>query len=1076
MKNRLFIQKVTCVLFFLSCALFLGIVETSAAVPDDRSQGQKSSQPVTGERVIKGKVLDTNGDPLPGAMIRVIGTKDATVADIDGNYVLETSAKGNSTLNISYIGYKSVTMKANTDNIDITLEVENNQLVDIVVVGYSSMKKASLSSAISNIEAKDLSRTAAVNTSGALAGKVPGINSRQSDGRPGNYVSINIRNMGTPLYVVDGVQMDEGQFNNIDFNDVENISVLKDASAAIYGVRAANGVVVVTTKTGNRNQKFHINVNSYYGWQNLFSFPTTTDATTYVRSSVQASTIAGTTPKYSEEEYQKYVDGTDPQYQTFNWKKFIWRENAPQYYAEINASGGSEKISYYVALSHTKQESLANDFGQYGRTNMQFNVDANITNNFRMKVQVNGRVENNEMAAWNPGLSGTTGYWALAYATVTNAPTRHPYANNNSLYPALISSGGYTNFAISTRDKAGIQNDNWRVLQANISGEWTPIKDLSVKGLFSYFNSNERFKNRYNGYTLYNYDAATNTYPVAKVEGGMYNYRWQYIETLNSQLSIDYKHTWKDAHSLSIFAGIEAYKTNNPGVSYGGTPSMTALKVPYFNELNNFSDWNENTQARLGYMGKINYAYKERYLFEISARYDGSWKFPPHHRWGFFPSVSAGWRISEESFWKNCLLGKNVDNLKLRVSYGVLGDDNVSGYSPFAYLSGYNYNTGTAVLDGEAIAVTSVRNLPVTNISWLKSKTFDIGIDAAFINSRLTGSLDYFQRNRTGLPASRYDMVIPSEVGFGWPAENLNSDMIKGMDASLVWSDKISDLQYSVGGNVTLARNYNWEQYKPTFGNSRDYYVNNGYHRYANQCWGFKAIGQFESWDQIASYPIDMDGRGNSTIRPGDLILEDTNKDYIITDEDQQPIGHTAYPSAGDYGSLDNRTPIINYNMNLSASWKGIDLSADFAGSAKFTHIFNYEARFPFWGESCAFDYMANDQWHLADPYDVNSELVPGKYPTMLYGNNSHSNYYASTFWCKDVWFLKLRNLQIGYTLPSNWSKKFYIERLRVYCFMQNMFSLDNMHEYGVDPESSNTTGTSYPTTKIISFGVNLTF
>lgn len=1029
-------------------------------------------------RTVHGLVVDSNGEPLVGAVVTLSGTNTRVITDIDGEYSISVPSVGNNKLSVSYIGYETSERAVKGSQLDFTMKGDAaQQLNDVVVVGYGTIKKESLTSAISNIKGEDLSRTAAVNTSGALVGKVAGINSRQSDGRPGQYTSLSIRNMGTPLYVVDGVQMDEGQFNNIDFNDIESISVLKDASAAIYGVRAANGVVVVTTKSGQRNQKFHINVNAYMGWQSLFRFPQITDAATYVRSSVQASTIVGTTPRYTEEEYQKYIEGTDPDYQTFNWKKFIWRNAAPQWYTEVNASGGSDKISYYLALSHTRQESLAHDFGYYGRTNMQFNVDANITRNFKVKAQINGRVENTVMAAWNSGLSGQSGYWTLAYAAVTNPPTSRPYANNNVSYPALVSSAGYTNFAILTRSQAGTQNDNWRVLQANLTGEWEPLKGLVLKGLFSYFNSNERYKNRFNGYTLYSYNEATDTYPVVKQQNGMFQSRWQYIETINSQVSATYKHSWNDAHFLDVFAGFETYKINQPGVSYGGTPTMKALKVAYFDELTGFSEWNENTQARLGYMGRINYDYKHRYLLELAARYDGSWKFPPHHRWGFFPSVSVGWRVSEEKFWQNSAVSKYIDNLKLRISYGVMGDDNVSGYSAFDYLSGYNYNTGAAVMDGAVIETCSVRSLPVTNISWLKAKTFDIGIDVAFLKNRLTGTVDYFQRKRTGLPASRYDVVVPSEIGFSWPVENLNSDLVRGIDAQLTWQDKVGDFNYSVGGNITLARSYNWEQYKPTFSNSRDYYVYNAHHRYANECWGYNCIGQFQSWEEIASYPVDIDGKGNSTLRPGDLIYEDANRDGVITYDDQMPIGHTAYPSdSGDFGSLDTRTPIINYGLNLSASWRGIDFSADFAGSAKFTHIFNYEARYPFWGDSCAFDYMASDQWHLADPYDANSGLIPGKYPTMLYGNTSHSNYYSSTFWIRDVWFLKLRNLQIGYTFPQPFTRKFSVEKLRIYCFMQNLFSLDNMHEYGVDPETSNVSGTGYPTTRVINIGFNLTF
>lgn len=1026
------------------------------------------------KQTLTGRVTDANGEELIGAVVKVVGTASGAVTDIDGKFSLTFSGKQNTSISVSMIGYVTKTVRAaeaQNGTLNIVLQEDNQALEEVVVVGYGAIKKESLTSAISNIKSEDLARTAAINTSGALAGKIPGINSRQSDGRPGQWTSISIRNMGTPLYVVDGVQMDEGQFNNIDYNDIENISVLKDASASIYGVRAANGVVVVTTKSGKRNQKCRINLNSYYGWQSMFRFPELADASTYVKASVQATTLAGQTAKYSEEEYNAYVSGEK---KGFNWKDYIWQDSAPQWYTEISASGGSNKISYYVAASHIEQESMARNFGNFKRSNIQLNVDADITDNFRIRARINGRVEDKKNAAFNMRYHGNDEYWTLTYAVVNNTPTQFPYANNNPLYPAMCGCAGYTNYANLTLDKAGRAKDNWRVFQGNLTAEWEPIKDLVLKGMASYFNSNERYKSRSRGYNLYSYDEGTDSYSVIKSYSGDFNSRWQYIETINTQVSASYKHNWNDIHTLDVFAGMESYLNNNPGVSYGGFPAMDALKVGYFNELRNFNEWNENASARLGYMGRINYEYKHKYLLEMAARYDGSWKFAPGHRWGFFPSVSVGWRASEEEFWKNSFLKDYIDNFKLRVSYGILGDDNVSGYGAFSYLSGYNYSTGTAVIDGATITTSSVRNLPQTEISWLKAHTFDVGLDFAVLNNRLSGSIDYFQRLRKGLPASRYDIVVPSEIGFSWPQENLNSDMVRGFDASLVWTDKINDFHYSVGGNITYAREYTWNQYKPTFTNSRNYYVYNQHHRYSGSSWEFNCIGQFKSWEEIAAYPVDIDGKGNSTLRPGDLIYEDVNGDGIITNDDQKPIGHKGYD--GSAKGDDSRTPLLNFNFNLSMAWKGFDLAADFAGMAFFTKYFNWEARFPFHGDGNTFQYYMGDQWSLSDPWNAESELIPGKYPTMLYGNSGHSNYLASTFWSEEMWFLKLRNLQIGYTLPEKWSKKIYMNRVRVYCLMQNLFSFDNMHKYGLDPELTTVQGSSYPTTRVVNIGFNITF
>lgn len=1052
--------------FCMGVAYPLAVPETMCAQTQQTQTLQK--------RTIKGHIKDNKGEDLIGAVVKVNGTKTVVATDIEGNYTITYSGKNNATLTFSMLGYVTMTLPASEAKggvLNVILEEEAALLDEVVVVGYGTAKKESLTAAISNITSVDIARTSAVNTSGALAGKVPGINSRQSDGRPGHWTNINIRNMGTPLYVVDGVQMDEGQFNNIDFNDIESMSVLKDASASIYGVRAANGVVVVTTKSGKRNQKCRISLNTYYGWQSMFRYPELADAATYVKASVQATTLLGQTPRYTQEEYDAYVSGEK---QGFNWKEFIWNSSAPQWYAELSASGGSEKISYYVAASHVFQESMARNFGNFKRTNIQVNVDADISNNFRLKARINGRVEDKKNAAFNLSYHGNDEYWTLQFAQVNNTPTQFPYANNNPLYPALAGSGGYTNYANLTLDKAGEANDNWRVFQGNLEAEWEPLKGLTFKAMGSYFNSNERYKSRSRGYSLYSYDEGTDSYNKIKTFTGDFTSRWQYIETINTQVSASFKHNWNDVHTLDAFVGFETYLTNNPGVYYYGVPTMDALKVAYFNELRNFSDWNENTSSRLGYMGRVNYEFKHRYLIDIAARYDGSWKFAPNHRWGFFPSISGGWRASEESFWKEGVLGKYINNFKVRASYGILGDDNVWGYGALDYYSGYNYNSGTAVLDGEKVTTSSVRNLPQTEISWLKAHTLDVGLDVAVLNNRLSGSIDYFQRLRTGLPAGRYDVVVPSEVGFSWPLENLNSDMVRGFDASIQWTDKIQDFQYTVGGNVTLAREFAWNQYKPTFTNSRNYYVYNQHHRYSGQSWEFNCIGQFKTWEEIAAYPVDIDGKGNSTLRPGDLIYEDTNKDGIITYDDQKPIGHKGYD--GYWKDNDYRTPILNYNINLGFEWKGIDFAADFAGMAYFTKYFNWEARAPFHGDGNTFQYYMGDQWHLADPWDANSELIPGKYPTMLYGNSGHSNYYTSTFWSEEMWFLKLRNLQIGYTLPAKVSKKLYMEHCRVYCLMQNLFSFDNMHKYGMDPENTGTQGTNYPTTRIINIGLNVTF
>lgn len=1017
--------------------------------------------------IITGRVTDENGEPLIGATVSVQESNSHTITDMNGNYSISVPANIYVTakLMVSYVGFKSVSKSLKGHRqLNIVLESDTQLLSDVVIVGYGTQKKESLTSAISTVGSDDISRSAATNTSGALVGKIAGINSRMSDGRPGASTTLNIRNMGTPLYVVDGVQMEEGQFNNIDFNDIESISVLKDASAAIYGVRAANGVVVVKTKSGKRNSPNRINVNMYYGWQNMMRFPKPADAETYVEAQVHSATIQGTTGKYSYEDLIKWRAGTEKGYRPFDWYDFIFG-TAPQYYVSANTSGGSDKINYYLAVSHLQQDAIINNYGNFNRTNIQMNIDANITKKFKIGASINGRIQETV----HPAISmndGNDDYWTALFATYRNLPTIRPYANDNPLYPAQTSPASYTNFAIF--GQTGEQRDRWKVIQSTFSAEYEVIKNLKLKGIFSYFYSNRRYDNQENSYKLYSYNENTDTYStVVDLQGRFRERDIRNNEEINTQINASYDALITDAHKIIAFVGAETYKRSTPGFYLSSNPASNALKLLYVDDIKVFNDEGDNTQARAGFMGRLNYEYKSKYLLEVAARYDGSWKFPPNHRWGFFPSVSAGWRVSEEKFWSEDLK-RIVSNLKLRGSYGMMGDDNVWGYAAFDFLEGYNYKQGGAVIDGEWVVGSQVRALAVTNLSWIKSKIVDVGVDFGFFDNRLTGSLDFFRRLRTGLPAARYDKILPSELGFDLPYENLNSDVQKGIDGSLNWQSTIGDFSYKIGGNFTFSRAYNWHQYKPVFGNSRDYYVYSSNERVAGTSWSLECIGQFQSWEQIANWPVDIDGKGNTTLRPGDLIYEDRNGDMMITDEDQHPVGYQQYESGN--------TPVINFAFNLGFSWKGMDFSCDLTGAAKSTFWFNYEQRTPFWGETNSPQYYLEDQWHLTNINDPNSELIPGRFPTALVGNATHSNYTASTFWMRNVRYLKLRNLELGYSFPTKWLQKVKVEKLRVYTLMQNLFSIDNVHDRGVDPEIAQPAGFAYPTNRVINVGLNVTF
>lgn len=1019
-----------------------------------------SSQESQEKKAVSGKVLDTNGEPVIGATIMETGTTNGTITDFDGNFTL--SVANGVQLEVSYVGFQSQVLKAIYGrSLTITLKEDTEVLDEVVITGFGlAQKKATLTGAVSSLGSDDISRSSSVNTSGALVGKIAGLNFRASDSRPGNTTALQIRNMGTPLFVIDGIQSDEGQFNNIDFNDIESISVLKDASASIYGVRAANGVIVVNTKKGRKQSKNTVSLNTYYGWQHVSRLPKPADAVTYIENYIQSETIQGRQSyTYDKEDLEKWKQGTDKGYVPFDWYKYIW-VTSPQYYVNANVSGGTDKTNYYFSIGHTNQESAIRNYGGMKRYNVQMNIETQITNKFKIGMTMNGRIKQLK----NPGVPGTDDYNNPTIATYRNLPTIRPFANDNPDYPASVGSDNGLNFGLLNYEKSGTFEDTWRMAQLSLNAEYEIIKGLKAKALLGYYYASEILNNQEYTYRVYRYDEANDTY----VDVGGRTSAWRerrnaYVEELSSNIQLSYEKKIYN-NNINAVVGFEAIKRNQPSSWLHSIPASNALHLIYYDTIDKYDDVGNNTQARLGWLGRFNYDYAGKYLIEFSARYDGSWKFPPNHRWGFFPSASLGWRISEENFFKSSKLGSIIDNFKLRGSYGLVGDDNVDGYNPFDYMSGYNYKDGGGVIDGNYIIGTSPRNLPVTTLSWAKAKILDIGIDLAFLNNRLSSSIDYFRRIKTGIPASRDDVLLPEEVGFERPKENLNSNVHTGYDAIISWHDQVNEFFYSIGANFTYSRFYNWEQYNPKFSNSWDEYRNSAWHRFGDINWGYEADGQFQSWEEISSWPIDNDQKGNTTLRPGDIKYVDQNGDGIINDMDKRPIGYK-----------EDSTPVMNFGLNFMFKWKGFDLALDFTGAAMSTWNPTAIQRIPFNNNGNNPAYIMEDTWHLSDIFDKDSELIPGKYPTLIIGNNSnnHSNYWDSSFWKYNVRYLKLRNLEFGYTFPNKWLNKVKISNLRLYLAGQNLFTLTNVP---IDPEVSAGNGSAYPSMRIINIGLNLKF
>jgi TonB-linked SusC/RagA family outer membrane protein len=1050
-KVDFFMHKFSLILLFVLCSFFVNAQN----------------------RNITGNVADTSGNPLIGVTVSTDVSKKNVVTDADGNFSIQAT-NSDKKLTFSFVGMKTTTQViGSTSNYAVTLKADNTGLSEVVVVGYGTQKKGSVTGAISTITSKDIDRVhGGATVSTGLAGKLPGVTFRMPSGRPGASANIQIRNMGTPLYVIDGIQQDEGQFNNLAPNDIESISVLKDASAAIYGVRAANGVIVVTTKRGSSGRN-NVNVDAYAGWQSWFRFPkVVNNAYDYMSYRADAEMNGGST-NITQEELDKYKQGASagPAYRTFDWRDYILGNPAPQNSVNININGGSDKVNYYVSATNLHQSSLVGKEYLFNRSNIQSNVTAKLANHLKVGADINGRIETRE----NPGVPGFDDYFLARLAVLRNTPLERPFANDNPAYLNDMGPHLESNYAYLHNNLAGKLHSDWRVLQSNFHVDYDipGIRGLSVRGMYSYYIADYLLNNQEYTYKAYTYRPATDTYDATGGSTNPWREREQ-IKQINTvaQGQVNYNNTFGE-HSVTATVVAERIKNHRTRNWLHASPISNNLPLIYFPTMDQYQD-EDATETRVGYIGRLTYSFANRYFVEASARRDASYLFAPGFQVGYFPGVSAGWRITEEPWMRKLLKnGTHVlSDLKLRASYGELGDDRDPNNSanpivtPYAYLSGYNYNQGTAIIDGNAITVSRDKGVPTTSISWSVSKVTDIGLDFAFLDSKLTGTIDYFYRKRTGLLGSKYDVIVPLEIGYNLPLANVSSDAQYGEEMSLAYRGKVGQLNFNVGGNIAYTRSKFLNSYKPLFSNSWDQYRNSSENRFSRIEWGYEVAGQFTSQEQINNYKVDIDGKGNRTLLPGDLIYKDQNGDDKIDGYDQRPIGF-------GYG----QQPNINFGFTLGLAYKNFDFHADFSGAAGYTWFQNWEQRWAFQNNG-NLNSIFEDRWHRTDIYDLNSAWIPGKYPANRYNvGTNHSDYNAnSTFWLHNVKQFRARTLELGYSVPEKILSKARIQAARLYLNGYNLFSIDNLKQFNVDPEVIDDNGLQDPQNRVLNVGINLSF
>lgn len=1013
---------------------------------------------------IQGVVLSESGAPLATVSIVVKETNAGTTTDNEGRFSI--NAKPGQTLVFSSVGFaaREVIIK-DLSVLSISLVPTASKLSEVVVVGYGTQRRAALTSAVSSISASEITTTKNENILNTLTGKIPGVRVVQNTSEPGSFNnSFDIRGMTGALIVIDGIPRTD--IARVDPNDVETVSVLKDASAAVYGSRAANGVILVTTKKGKRGG-LELNYTGTYGVQIPTGFPKSANAVEYMTlvNELNMHNVNGGTRIYTDAQIEEYKNGTK---QSTDWQKATINRQATQTQHNLSASGGSDNSNYFVSIGYTGQDGIlkSNDLF-YKRYNLRSNLSTRISKSLTFDLNLAATMERKDQPM-------QAAYWV--FRSMWYQPPINPvYANNDPAYLNSLPNPLHP-VAQSTSDIAGFQvfNNKWFQSAATLNYKVPFIQGLSVKGLYSFdyiLNNNKIFNKTYNTYT---YNAATSTYAVTGTQQSPSTIRREFYEHPASlaQLSLNYSRSFLNTHNVSALLLYE--ENTRKGDNFN---AQRELAIPLdqlyagstTNQQGNMSGGNTVAYdlKYASYVGFLTYDYKAKYFAKFAFRVDGASKFPKVNQYGFFPDYELGWRVSEEKFFRNINALSFINNLKLRTSYGRTGDDrNLDAYN---FLPGFNYpasgsatgQPGGAVFNGTYITAVSNRGMINPAIFWIKATMFDAGIDLEAWNGLLGFTVDYFKRDRRGINANRV-LTVPDVVGASFPQENLNSDKNEGFDFEVTHRNRIGKLNYNVRGTFGFVRIMNRYVERARLGNSYLNWLQNTNDRYAGVYFGYGADGRFQSYKEIENSPIYV-GRGTVV---GDYRYLDWNGDGQIGVDDSHPIANTGMP-------------LTTFGLTLGASYKGIDLNLLFQGAANVRATYLEQLGGPLWAGGNALT-MFLDRWHPADPnadpYSPTTHWIPGYYSYT--GTNAYTNTLHNV---RNAAYVRLKSAEIGYTLPNSLMNRIGMKGMRVFVTGYNVFTITGL-KY-LDPEHPSVIsavdhqfGYAYPIDKIFSFGLNIKF
>jgi len=1002
------------------------------------------------QKLVSGTVTDQKtGSPLPGVTVVITGTTVGTITDANGKFSLSPTDNAR-TLSFTFVGMDSQEVSIGNQRVfNIVMQEHALDLEEVVVVGFGTAKRATMTGSVSAVSSSELKNVSTTNLVNQLVGQLPGFRVTQRTGEPGAFMAqYDIRGFGTPLIVIDGVVVSQDDFVRLNPNDIDQVSILKDASAAVYGVKAANGVLLVTTKKGSIG-KPKINFTASYSLSDYLSLPKVMDAYQFAvittQNEINSGKVAGQTT-FTADDIQKYKDGTYPSTDIYGMVANKY-QNAQKY--NLTVSGGNDRISYFTSIGKTDEVGIwkSGDLN-YHTYAVRSVVTGKINDNLEAELNLNAMLDQR-----NSPITPAQNIFQAIF--IHYLPTLHPYANDNPLYlsnpvdashPIALTNSSISGYSKTTRNTfQGIFTLKYKVPFVN---------GLNAKLMYGYYNLNQFVKTWTQGFKCYTYDKPTDTYintAMKNFPSTMYgDYSPSNRSTLDFQLNYEkvflQKHTvkaslvYEDRHDISDDMQASKQFAINIDQFYAGLSNPTVTSSTSIGENDN--------QAIIG---RLNYDYLAKYLVEVGFNYGGSSMFPSGKRWGFFPYATAGWRVSEEKFFKNAL--PYITNLKLRGSYGTMGDDAASS---FQFLTGYNYPSGSYILNNTAVSGLGFRSIPNPDITWYKATTQNLGFDASVKNGLLKVSFEVFRRSRSGLLANPV-AKIPGTVGASLSQANLNSDQTQGYEGVLGQSRKFGKFSYDINLNVAYTRTQNNYVERVADGNSYNNWRNNTQNRYTNITWGYVYAGQFQSQEDLNTSPA-QDNLGNKTLKPGDYKYADINKDGLITSADQRPIG---------YGTMPNMT----YGLTGSLSYGQVYLNFLIQGSSQINMNISSMYRGPLpWNRNSLS--MLMDNWHHADLYDANSPWIPGKYAPAATNGTPPSDQWNSNFWIVNNSYVRLKSVELGYNLSKSISKKLGLENLRVYVNGFNFLTWSRVKDF--DPEVY--TSDVYPITRDVTFGLSATF